>query len=153
MPRRVAPRCPVRGTTAEKLDALVEMNLTTGEAFGHWDLRALAEFARPWATFGDEITRRWRAAFPGSRPFAMYVLGEIPPPTWRHDWLGLRRPLRRIEGCGVVIPDCGFHMGEAEFEHLVALGLIDRDEREEALDRLSEPGWSYYSRYDQIGRD
>jgi hypothetical protein len=134
MPRRTAPRCPIRGSADETLDQLVEMNLVGGDAFGHWDLKTRVEFARPWAVFGAEITRRWRAAFPGSRPMACYILAEIEPATWKNEWPALRRPLRAIEGCTVEIADCGWHKTDAER-------------------RLAEPGWSYYDRYESIVRE
>jgi hypothetical protein len=150
MPARIAPRCPRRGTADDHLDELVEMNLTTGDAFHHWDLRTLAEFARPWSVWGPEITERWVAAFPGSRPMAAYILGEITPPTWRHECPGLRRPLRRIEGCTVSIPDTGWHKTDHELAHLDALGLIDRHERRAALKRLSERDWNRHDRYERL---
>ena len=150
MPARNAPRCPRRGTLDDHLDELVEMNLTTGDCFGHWDLRTLAEFARPWAVWGDAITRRWIAAFPGSRPMACYILGEITPPTWRHELPGLRHPLRRIEGCTVEIADTGWHKTEHELDHLDALGLIDRHERRAAMKRLADRDGHYHARYEQL---
>jgi hypothetical protein len=150
MPARIAPRCPLRGTLDDRLDELVELNLVSGDAFGHWDLRTIAEFRRPWATWGEQITARWIAAFPGSRPFAAYILSEIPPATWQHEFPALRRPLRRIEGCTVQIPDCGWHKLLPELEHLDALGLIDRQERLAALKRFNEPDWYYHGRYQRI---
>lgn len=153
MPRRNAPRCPLRGSAAdESLDDTVEANLTGGDCFGHWDLRTRVEFARPWAKWGEEITARWRAAFPGSRPFAAYVLGEITPPSWRHELPALRRPLRKIEGCSVEIADCGWHKTIAELEHLDALGLIDDDEWDAATERFCAPDWSYHGRYQPIAQ-
>jgi hypothetical protein len=153
MPRRTAPRCPIRGIAEDTLDDMVEFNLCTGEAFDHWNLRTRLEFARPWEVWGDEITARWRAAFPGSRPFAMYVLGEIPPATWVNEWPALRHPLRAIEGCTVQIADCRWHKTANELEHLDALGLIDRKEWRAAERRLDERDWSYHGRYQQISRE
>jgi hypothetical protein len=153
MPRKILTKCSRRGSTDDTLDDVVEMNLTGGDCFGHWDLRTRVEFARPWQTWGEEILRRWRAAFPGSRPFAMYVLGEIPPATWVNDWPALRHPLRSIEGCTVQIADCGWHRTAHELEHLDALGLIDRKEWRAAERRLDERDWSYHGRYQQISRE
>jgi hypothetical protein len=153
MPRRTAPRCPIRGSSDEKLDDIVEMNLTSGDCFGHWDLRSRVEFARPWAIWGDEITHRWKVAFPGSRPMAAYILGEIEPATWVNDWPALRHPLRAIEGCTVQITDCGWHKTEHELRHLLAIGLIDTAERRAAERRLTETDWSYHGRYPSISRE
>ena len=105
MPRKILGKCSRRGAAGDALDEQVESNLTCGHCFGHWDLRSRVEFARPWAIHGDEITRRWRAAFPGSRPMAMYILGLVEPPTWKHEWPALRHPLRAIEGSSVEIAD------------------------------------------------
>lgn len=153
MPRKILSKCARRGSAGDTLDELVEMNLTEGDAFGHWDLRTRVEFARPWATWGEEITRRWRAAFPGSRPMAAYILGDIEPASWVHEWPALRRPLRSIEGCTVEIADCGWHKTEVELRHLDDIGLIDAKERREAERRLAATGWSDYSRYEQIARE
>lgn len=152
MPRKILSKCARRGSAGDTLDELVEMNLVDGDAFGHWDLRTRIEFARPWATWGDEITRRWRAAFPGSRPMACYVLGEIEPATWVNEWPALRRPLRTIEGCTVEIADCGWHKTEHELKHLDALGLIDAKERRDAERRFADRDWYYHGRYASISR-
>jgi hypothetical protein len=153
MPRKILTKCSRRGSAGDTLDEQVESNLTCGHCFGHWDLRSRVEFARPWTIHGEEIVRRWRAAYPGSRPMAMYVLGEIEPPTWKHEWPALRHPLRAIEGCTVEIADTGWHKTPAELEHLAALGLIDRKERRAAERRLDERDWSYHGRYASISRE
>jgi hypothetical protein len=153
MPRKILTKCSRRGSTDDTLDDVVEMNLTGGDCFGHWDLRTRVEFARPWERWGAEITARWRAAFPGSRPMACYILGEIEPPTWMHEWPALRHPLRAIEGCTVRIADTGWHKSEHELAHLDALGLIDRKEWRAAERRLDERDWSYHGRYPQISRE
>lgn len=147
MPRRTIGKCVRRGTPADELDVCVEMNLTTGHAFGPWDLHDRTAFARPWATWGAEITRRWIAGFPGSRPMALYLLGEIATPAWRREF---REPMRKIDGVNVRMPGHNFHTQQAELEHLDALGLIDDDEWELAVQRLDAPGATYYSRYASI---
>ena len=81
---------------------------------------------------------------------ALYIIGKIPPATWRHELPGLRHPLRRIEGCTVEIPDYGWHRTEHELEHLDALGLIDRNERRAAERRFAERDWYYHGRYQPI---
>jgi len=153
MPRKILSKCLRRGSAGDTLDELVEINLTCGECFGHWDLKTRAEFARPWSIWGDEITKRWRAAFPGSRPMAAYILGEIEPATWEHEWPALRHPLRAIEGCSVEIADCGWRKTEHELAHLRRLRLVDAAELRAAERRLAEVGWSDYSRYKRIATE
>jgi hypothetical protein len=146
MPRAPGPKCRRRTTALDELDRTVEMNLGDGHAFGPWDLHSRADFARPWATWGPEITRRWIAAFPGSRPLAAYLLGEVEPPPWRPGW----RPMRTIRGIDVVLPGNGFHKQEAELEHLDAIGLLTATERKAALARLDGPEATYHARYKSI---
>jgi hypothetical protein len=153
MPRRILTKCSRRGSAGDALDYLTESNLTCGHCFGHWDLRTRIEFARPWAIHGQEILRRWRVAFPGSRPMAAYILGHVEPPTWTNDWPALRRPLRAIEGCSAAIADCGWHKTADELAHLDALGLIDRKERRLAERRLDERDWYLHSRYRSIASE
>lgn len=150
MPRRVVTKCQRRGTPADQLDRCVEMNLTDGHAFGPWDIHTRSEFARPWAVWRDEITRRWVAAFPGSRPLAAYILGEIEPPPWRAEF---RQPMRRIDGVEVRMPGHNYHKQLAELEHLDELGLIDDDEWELAVQRLAGPEATYHGRYRSIADD
>ncbi len=151
MPRRTAQRCPIRTANDEMLREIVEFNLTNGDCFGHWDLRTRAEFARPWAVWGNEITKRWRAGFPGSRPMAAYILGEIPPPAWKNDLPSLRHPLRQIEGCEIEIADVAWHKTAIELEHLDSLGLISAKEWREAELRFAETDWlNYHNRYSPI---
>ncbi len=153
MPRRTVSKCIRRNTPDDQLVDTVEMNLTDGDCFGHWDLQSRVEFSRPWSRWGDEITRRWIAAFPGSRPMALYVLGLIPPPTWQHEVAALRHPLRRIAGVDIRIADTAWHKREPELEHLVALGLIDDDEHALALERLASRDGTYHARYENLSHD
>jgi hypothetical protein len=142
MPRAAGPKCRRRRTAVDELDRMVEFNLTHGHGFGPWDLHSRVEFARPWAKWRDEITRRWIASHPGSRPAAAYLLGEIEAPPWEKRW----RPMRPIRGIDVVLPEHGFHQSSAELEHLDRLGLISDDEWNAAVDRLdgSSPGRCEY---------
>lgn len=153
MPRRFVNKCPVRGATADQLEAVAEMNLTDGECFGCFDFDTHLEFSRPWSIWREEITRRWIAGFPGSRPMAAYILGEIEPPTWLNKWPILRRPLRPIRGVDVRIADCGWHKTVHELEHLDRLGLVDNEEWNAAVDRLDRRDWRDYTRYVQIAGD
>lgn len=152
MPRRTAPRCSRVRIPDGQLDELVETNLCHGDCFGHWDLLRRVDFERPWKIWGEEITRRWVEAFPGSRPFALYVLGAISPPTWRHDLPGLVRPFRRLEGETVAIEDTGWHKLQPELEHLDALGIVDDDEYDRAVERLEGADATYHGRYRPLAR-
>ncbi len=153
MPPRTAPKCRRRGTT-DHIDQLVEFNLCHGHGFGPWDIATRHEFAREWRRWGAEITRRWVEAFPGSRPMAAYIVGEIPPPVFEPEHDEHRpRPLRPIEGIEVVIDDTTFHMGERELRHLVALGIVGKREERLALARLDGPDPTYHGRYRSIYRD
>lgn len=149
MPRRVVTKCAKRHTLADQLDHAVECNLVWGECFGPWDLHTRAEFARPWATWGDEITRRWKAAFPGSRPMACYLLGEIAAPAWQPGPPLYWQALRRIEGIHVVMPG-NWHKMYPELVHLDSLGMIDDDEWDRAIERLDSPDATYHGRYKSI---
>jgi hypothetical protein len=150
MPKRVVTKCPIRTTAADQLDRTVEMNLTDGHAFGPWDLHTRVEFSGPWARWRDEITARWVEAFPGSRPMAAYILGEIEPPTWQHKLPGLRHPMRPIAGVEVRIADRGWHRTYEELVHLDQLGLIDDDEWNRAIERLDREDAHYSERYRSI---
>jgi hypothetical protein len=152
MPRRVVTKCRRVGDI-ETIDQTVEMNLAWGHAFGPWDIHTRAEFARGWRRWGDEITRRWIGAFPGSRPMAVYLLGLVVPPDHVHELPGLRRPMRPIDGVENPIADTSWHKLHPEFDHLVALGLVDRKERTAAIERL-DSAWPtdprrYRSLYDE----
>lgn len=147
MPRRSVTRCERRAVAADQLDALVEWNLTRGDGFGAFDLESRAEFARPWAVWGDEITRRWSEAFPGSRPMAAYILGQITPPTWMHELPALRKPLRAIRGLDIELLDIGWHRFLPEAEHLADIGIIDEEEWDRAIARLESADPIDHRRY------
>ena len=147
MPSRKAPRCGRTRGLPDRIDELVEMNLTYGDAFGLDDQRRLVDFTRPWSRWRAEITARWVEAFPGSRPLAAYIVGEITPPSWQHELPALRRPFRPIEGGTVTMPDTGWHQGQAELDHLDELGLVDADEHDRALARLEGEDATYHGRY------
>jgi hypothetical protein len=146
MPRRNVNKCPRRGN-GKTLDVTDELNLCDGHAFGPWDFHSRDEFATPWRRWGKEITRRWIEGFPGSRPMAAYILGEITPPTWKHKLPGLRHPMRPISGVEVRIADTGWHKTVEELEHLDRLGLVDDDEWQLAIERLECDDSHYHGRY------
>jgi hypothetical protein len=148
MPRRTVTKCS-RRHAGEKLDVLVERDLTHADVWGvrSWQFSTRGEFSAAWSRWGAVILPRWIEAFPGSRPAAMYVLGLLEPPKWIPELPGLRRPLRRIEGVTVKIPDLGWHRFDPELEHLVDLGIVDDEERERAVERLDGPDPLNYRRY------
>lgn len=152
MPRRTVQRCIRRSVAAGQLDQTIEMNLLHGECFGCFDLDHRIDFVRPWATWRDELTARWIEAFPGSRPMAAYLLGEIAPPVWQHKLPALRRPLRAITGIDVSMADVGWHRWTPELEHLVEIGVVDDDEHDRALVRLASPDPIDHRRYRTIAR-
>lgn len=149
MPRRTVTRCARRGVAADELDQLVEHNLVHGDCFDVFDLDCRADFARPWAVWRDEITRRWSAAYPGSRPMAAYLLGEIEPPAWVHELPALRRPMRPIRGISIELPDTGWHRLAPELVHLAAIGIVGDDEYGLAVERL-DSGCPLAPRYQAI---
>jgi hypothetical protein len=142
MPRRTAPTCRLRSPD-DRIDATVENNVVVGHCFGFADLTSRAAFAVAWDDWGDELLPRYVAQFPGSRPFAMYVLEEIPAPTWANPTPLLRHPFRTIDGGTVRMADTSWHRGRAELEHLDSIGLIDDDEWERAVARLAGPSVTY----------
>ncbi len=138
----------------------VEFDLCHGHAFGvrDWELRNLADVATHWKHWGEQIAARWIAAYPGSRPLAMYVLGLVPPCPWQHEWPACRHPLRPIAGCSVVIPDTGWHNTLYEIDHLVEIGVVNQAERRAAVERWHGPDPRAPSRYrslagDELGSD
>lgn len=152
MPRRTAPRCR-RRTAAGTLDYTDELVLLHGHAFGvrSWEelLRSRHAFARAWGAWREELTARWRAAYPGSRPMAAYVTGEIPAPDLAHELPALRHPVI-LEGT-VVIADRGhWHQYAAELEYLDGLGLVDDDEYALAVERLDGPDPTSVHRYRSV---
>jgi hypothetical protein len=135
---------------AGQLDAAIECNLLYGECFGAFDIEHRTEFARPWLAWRDELTARWVEAFPGSRPMAAYLLGEITPPVWQHPLPAFRKPMRPITGINVSISDTGWHRGLPELDHLVEIGLVDDDEHALAVERLASLDPIDYRRYRKI---
>jgi hypothetical protein len=154
MPRRVAPKCG-RRHAGGRLSVTDELCLTDGHAFGvlAWEevLRSPAAYRRLWSRWGEEITRRWITAFPGSRPMGCYLAGEIEPPAWRHELPPLRHPVK-IAG-EVVIADRAWHKGEVELDHLDDLGLIDDEEWRLATERLARSDARFASNYQCLADD
>lgn len=154
MPRRTVTRCQRRGSRGS-ITPTVEVDLTLGHVFGcaGWEMATIREIAAEWQTWGDEITRRWIEGYPGSRPFAMYALGMIPPCRWRHQWPACRHPLRAIEGCAVEIPDTAWHNSPRELEHLVEIGVVGEAEYKAAVARWNGRDPTAPSRYRSIAEE
>ena len=152
MPRRTVQKCGRRGVAGGGLDITDEVCLTQGHAWGvaawEWPLRSRADFARLWSRWGDEITRRWIEAYPGSRPAGCYLAGDIQPPAWKHELQPLRSPVRL--GREVVIEDRAWQRREAELDHLVELGIVDDDEYQAAIERLDGPDPTCGRRYRHV---
>ena len=148
MPRRTAPKCSLRTRATGRISMLEEMSLVWGTTIiPDLEFTTRDQFAKPWAIWGEEVTRRWIDAMPGSRPMAAYILGEIPPATWENEWPAIRHPLRPIAGVDVVIADTAWHTTWNELEHLDDLGLIDDQERDRAHKRLRSPSSSHCGEY------
>lgn len=151
MPRRTVQKC-TRRHAGDTISTTDELCLLWGHCFNvrDWEepLQSRADFSRLWSRWGEELTRRWIEAYPGSRPLGMYLVGQIEPADWRHDWPALRCPVRI--GGKVVIEDRAWHGREPELEHLVELGLVDDDEHEAALERLAGPEPTTGRRYESL---
>lgn len=154
MPRRTVTKCS-RRHGGERPSQTEELCLVWGHCFdvADWErpLASRAEFSRLWSRWGAEITRRWKKAYPGSRPVACYLAGQIEPPDWRQDSEALRHPV--VLGGEIVIEDRTWHGREPELDHLVELGLVDDDEYEAALERLAGHEPTTGRRYEALARD
>ncbi len=151
MPRRHSPRCSRRGAGAT-IDLLAELCLLYGHAYGieAWELtlRSRSTFDDLWSRWRDDLTDRWTDAYPGSRPMAAYMSGEIAPPNWQHELAPLRHPVT-LAG-SVVIPDRAWHNREVELEHLAAVGVVDDQEYAAALTRFEDPSPTCVHRYNSL---
>ena len=154
MPRRSVQKC-TRRFNGETIATSDELCLVWGHCFGvdDWEelLRSRAEFARLWTRWRTDLLDRWIEAFPGSRPAACYVIGEIPPPPWRHEIPALRHPVRI--GGETVIEDRAGLCRAAELDHLVELGVVDAAEEAEAIARLAGPRPNDHARYRALAVD
>jgi hypothetical protein len=103
-------------------------------------LSRVEEFADHWERHRERILPRYIEAMPGSRPFAMYVCGEIamPPITtkpYEHD-------------VGRMIGSVVYHEARCydELEHLRGLGIVGSVEARLAIKRL-EAGSGFLYRW------
>ena len=96
-------------------------------------LQHVNEWAHEWDQWRDVILPKALEARPGTRPFAMYAVGEIPPrPTRAKIPTNLRFDTVMVtqrDGSSVV-----HHLNapslyvKPEVDHLVALGIVNADE-------------------------
>jgi hypothetical protein len=132
---------PQRSATVAALSAPTEWEIThwQGLWIGGLGFETHAEFVDAWESFRDLVLPAWIATMPGSRPFAAYVVGEIPVPPMLDPPLGIRD--------GRTIGNATYHAGrrygigaEPELEHLVGLGLIGATEERAARLRIGKHG-------------
>jgi hypothetical protein len=141
MPRRTGRRCPERTADTSTLDAAAawELSVWRGLDIPGMGLETLADFEIAWREHGEFILREYVAVMPGSRPFALYVVGTIPVPPvvvapYRDD------AGRRIGERVFHDSHCYGHAGADEVAHLVALGIVSADEERAARRRIAEHG-------------
>lgn len=97
-------------------------------------LRTLEEWHREWNQWRGVILPKSLEHRPGTRPFAMYVVGEIEPreltlplPAEHGYWsVDVRLPSREIVTHWVNVPTPYM---EPEITHLTRLGIVDARER------------------------
>ena len=116
------------------LDAALEETLLTGRGpFGETHrLRTLEDWQDAWARWRDVVLPKAARCLPGRRPFACYVVGEIPrrelltPPPLDNAWF--RVYVAAANGTGTWLYDYPEPYQRAEPWHLADLGVIDLDE-------------------------
>lgn len=144
MPRRTVTKCG-RRRGVDRIDTLDEIVLCEGHAWGvrSWEtaLDSMDTLAALWRRWGEQLTARWREAYPGSRPMGAYLTGQIAPPDHAHERPALRLPVR-VAG-EIVIADRRWHEREEELEHLAALGIVGDREYDLALTRLDAPAMAH----------
>ena len=116
------------------LPAAMERVLLTGRAGSgpSIHLRSLDEWQRAWQQWRDLVLPKAIKHFPGRRPLACYVCGEIEPrPLWgdpplNNRWLRLYVPADN--GCGQWHHDYPEPWQESETAYLWRTGVIDARE-------------------------
>ena len=106
-------------------------------------LQHINEWQHEWDQWRDTILPKALEARPGTRPFAMYATGEIPPRPTRAEVPTNRRfdtvTVRQQDGSSVV-----HHLNATatyvmpEVDHLVALGIVDHAELQRHREWLHE---------------
>jgi hypothetical protein len=115
------------------LDVRLEESLLFGQATAGTSplLRTADDWRRHWGEWRDTIMAKVIEHRPGTRPFAAYVVGEIPSrpvlqePPRCHTFLRLYVPDGRDGAWHCAYPE-PFMQGEADYLH--DLGIVDDDE-------------------------
>lgn len=101
---------------------------------GNLVIRELPIWAREWATYRDRVLPKFIAAFPGKRPAAAYITGEIPLRPMQAE-LPLSSGLRHSRCVYVNCGDEGFTYADLpepyqrdEARHLHDVGIVGDDE-------------------------
>lgn len=104
------------------------------------ELQAVEDWRRVWGEYRDIVEPKARQYLPGRRPWARYVLGELPPPPVR------REPPPSHDFFRVWIPGTGRHWTaypepwqRNETAWLVEIGEVDQAEHERYLEQLRRP--------------
>lgn len=141
MPRFVRRIPLAEHDAASALAPAVEWELTAwrGLDVPGLGLTTAREFDDAWRQYRELLLPAWMEAMPGSRPFAMYVVGEIDPPPIVDELRGY--------GAGRRIGDREWRPGlcygardAGELEHLVRLGIVRRAEAAAGRRRIAEHG-------------
>jgi hypothetical protein len=134
MPRRTGRRCPERAAAA--LDAATEWSLTIWGGLGILGAgcETFEDYRTAWRLHRETILPRYISQLPGRRPWAQYVLGEIPPPPLTV------QPFAADEGVLIgtvrLFERRCYGDDAGELAHLESLGLIDDAERDAARCRI-----------------
>ena len=134
MPRAVAR---IRKRWSEGTDVLcseVEETLLRGRGVlgVAIELRTVEDWQRCWEKWRSTIMPKALEHFPGSRPVACYVTGEIPmrpvvvDPPLSHNWFRHYLPSRN--GTGLWLCDYPEPYMQAEVNYLTDLGIVDDEE-------------------------
>ncbi len=145
MPRRTAPKCQRRSASSGENHPLFDQHmecLRTGNPIcriiGGEPLDDPREFRLLWAEYGEEIMEDWREFYPGSRPMACYLLGEVRPVPLQLKNRYFRQPLKF--GNDVAIHDRSWHLTPHEFDYLASVGIVKGAEKRRAFELWGRPG-------------
>ena len=119
---------------SDVLPAIIEQSLLFGRGPRGTavQLRSLDDWVRTWSEYRALVLPKCVSMFPGRRPFACYVTGELPPrPLWgepplNNRWLRLYVPA--ADGTGEWHHDYPEPWQENETGYLYRTGVIDAGE-------------------------